>query len=145
MLVLLVYNYNVKVPLKSNMDCLFSGVVDGTRASGAGGVNRDVGVGSLDVKVNFNVTQSTRATIDLGSNAKGSLDGILHVGVGVRVTWSDVSVGQGSVQVILSAKGKDLGQVINDIFILSVRRAIASRSQGRNTCSYSEDDWYIKM
>jgi len=140
--VLLIYNYNLKDEPQSNMDCSFSRVVDGTRASGAGGVNRDVGAGSLDVEVDFNVTQSTRATIDLGSNAKGSLDGILHGGVSVRATWSDISVGQGSVQVILSAKGKDLGQVISDIFILSVRRAIACRSQGRNTCSYSEDDWY---
>jgi hypothetical protein len=124
------------------MDYSFGGVLDSTRASGTGGVNRHVGAGSLDIEIHFNIAQCTRATIDLGSDTEGSLDGILHGGVRVGASWSDVGLGQGSVQIVLSAKGKDLGQVIRHIFILSVRRAIARRSQGRNTCSYADDDWY---
>jgi hypothetical protein len=112
---------------------LFGRVVDGTLASGAAGVLRNICASALDDKVNFNITQRAGAAVDLGGDTICALDSCLHVGDRVAITRGDISIAQGSVKIVLSTKFQNLGKVINDIFVLCVRRAIAGRSVSTNT------------
>lgn len=66
------------------------------------------------------LTENTRETVNLGINAKGSLDSGVHVGnVGVR-SGENVLGGKGIVQVVLGAESKSLAEVVVHILVLDV-------------------------
>lgn len=64
------------------------------------------------------LAKNTAETVDLGVNAKGSLDGSVHVGdVGVR-SGENVLGSKSTVQVVLGTEGKGLAEVREHILVL---------------------------